>query len=107
VIVANVDQMLIVGSAAERCSTHICIDRSWSRRRKRIRPVICINKIDLVDPADLQPLVGVVWPDGLPGADGCPRRTDSALIVCGASWPIQQRRDAGQSGGGQSSAGSM
>ena len=24
-----------------------------------IRPVICINKIDLVDPADLQPLVGV------------------------------------------------
>ena len=27
--------------------------------KSRIQPIICINKIDLVDPADLQPLVGV------------------------------------------------
>ena len=59
-IVANVDQLLIVTSAAEPMLKPNLIDRMLVTAEKaRIRPVICINKIDLVDPADLQPLVGV------------------------------------------------
>ena len=60
VIVANVDQLLIVSSAAEPDLKPNLIDRLLVTSEKaRIRPVICINKIDLVDPADLQPLAGV------------------------------------------------
>ena len=60
VIVANVDQMLIVSSAAEPDLKPNLIDRLLVTSEKaRIRPLICINKIDLVDPADLQPLAGV------------------------------------------------
>ena len=60
VIVANVDQVLIVGSAAQPVLKPHLIDRMLVTAEKdRIRPIICINKIDLVDPADLQPLVGV------------------------------------------------
>ena len=60
VIVANVDQVLIVGSAAQPVLKPHLIDRMLVTAEKdRIRPIICLNKIDLVDPADLQPLVGV------------------------------------------------
>lgn len=60
VIVANVDQLLIVASAAEPALKPNLIDRFIVTAEKaKIRPVICINKIDLIDPADLQPLVGV------------------------------------------------
>ena len=59
-IVANVDQLLIVGSAAEPMLKPHLIDRMLVTAEKaRIRPVICINKIDLIDPVDLQPLIGV------------------------------------------------
>jgi len=60
VIVANVDQLLIVASAAEPALKPNLIDRFLVTAEKaKIRPIICINKVDLVDPADLQPLVGV------------------------------------------------
>jgi ribosome biogenesis GTPase / thiamine phosphate phosphatase len=60
VIVANVDQLVIVSSAAEPTPKPHLIDRMLvTAERARIRPVICINKIDLVDPRHLQPLVGV------------------------------------------------
>ncbi|HND55258.1 MAG TPA: ribosome small subunit-dependent GTPase A [Pirellulaceae bacterium] len=60
VIVANVDQMLIVASAAQPDIKPNLIDRFLVMAEKtRIRPIICINKVDLVDPADFQPLVGV------------------------------------------------
>lgn len=59
-IVTNVDQLLIVASAAEPYLKPNLIDRMLvSAEKCGIRPVICINKIDLVDPADLEPLVGV------------------------------------------------
>jgi ribosome biogenesis GTPase / thiamine phosphate phosphatase len=60
VLVANVDQLLIVASAAEpRLKPHL-VDRMLVAAEKgRVRPVVCINKIDLVDPADLQALAGV------------------------------------------------
>ena len=60
VIVTNVDQLLIVGSAAEPTLKPNLIDRFLITAEKAgISAIICINKIDLVDPADLQPLVGV------------------------------------------------
>lgn len=60
VLVANVDQMLIVTSAAEPRLKPNLIDRFLvSAEKSRIRPIICINKIDLIEPADLLPLVGV------------------------------------------------
>ncbi len=60
VIVTNVDQLLIVTSAAEPHLKPNLIDRFLVTAEKfHIRPIICVNKIDLVDPADLQPLVGV------------------------------------------------
>lgn len=60
VLVANVDQLIIVASAAEPRIKPNLIDRYLLTAEKtEIRPVICINKIDLIDPADLLPLVGV------------------------------------------------
>ncbi len=60
VLVANVDQLIIVTSAAEPRIKPNLIDRFLITAEKAgIRPVICINKIDLIEPADLMPLVGV------------------------------------------------
>jgi ribosome biogenesis GTPase len=60
VIVANVDQLLIVGTAAEPYLKPNLIDRFLITAEKtQIRPIICINKIDLIDPAELMPIVGV------------------------------------------------
>ncbi len=60
IIVANVDQLFIVASAAEPPLKPNLIDRFLiSAEQGGIAPVIVINKVDLVDPADLQPLVGV------------------------------------------------
>jgi ribosome biogenesis GTPase len=60
VLVANVDQLVIVTSAAEPRIKPNLIDRLLvTAERANIRPLICINKIDLIEPADLMPLVGV------------------------------------------------
>lgn len=60
VLVANVDQLLIVTSAAQPVLKPNLIDRMLvTAEKSQIRPLICINKVDLVDPADLQPLAGV------------------------------------------------
>jgi ribosome biogenesis GTPase len=60
ILVANVDQLAIVSSAAEPRLKPNLIDRLLITAEKGgVRPLVCINKIDLVDPADLQPLVGV------------------------------------------------
>jgi ribosome biogenesis GTPase len=67
IIVANVDQIVIVASAAEPYLKPNLIDRYLvTAERSRIQPVICINKIDLVDAAKLQPLVGVYAQMGYP-----------------------------------------
>ena len=60
VLVANVDQVIIVTSAAEPRPKPNLIDRYLvSAEKGQVRPLVCINKIDLVDPAELMPLVGV------------------------------------------------
>jgi len=59
VIVTNVDLFVIVTSAAEPYLKPHLIDRFLVTAEKvGIAPLICINKIDLIDPAALQPLVG-------------------------------------------------
>jgi ribosome biogenesis GTPase / thiamine phosphate phosphatase len=60
ILVTNVDQVLIISSAAEPRLKPNLIDRLLIASEKAmVRPVICINKVDLVRPAELQPLVGV------------------------------------------------
>ena len=52
--------MLIITSAAQPDPKPNLIDRFLvSAEQAKIRPIVCLNKIDLVDPADFQPLVGV------------------------------------------------
>lgn len=60
VIAANVEQMFVCSSAAEPYLKPHLIDRLLvCAEQERIRPVVCITKIDLVEPHELQPLVGV------------------------------------------------
>ena len=67
IIAANVDQVFFVGSAAEPMLKPNLIDRFLvTAEQSRISPVIVINKIDLIDPADLEPVVGVWSQMGYP-----------------------------------------
>jgi len=67
VIVANVDQLIIVASVAEPRLKPNLIDRLLVAAEKgRVRPVLCINKIDLIEPVNLQPLAGVYSRMGYP-----------------------------------------
>ncbi len=60
VIVANVDQLLIIGSAALPDLKPGLFDRLLvAAELAQIRPLICINKLDLVGPERLVPLAGV------------------------------------------------
>lgn len=60
VIVANVDQVVIVGSAAQPHLKPGLVDRMLvAAECAGIRPLICINKADLVPPKSLVPLAGV------------------------------------------------
>ncbi len=59
VLAANVDQVLIVASAADPHLKPSLIDRYLiSAVAGGIRPVICINKADLADLVELQPVIG-------------------------------------------------
>ena len=67
IIVSNVDLVLIVASAAEPGLKPNLIDRFLlSAEKSEIQPVIVINKVDLVELADLQPVVGVWSQIGYP-----------------------------------------
>jgi ribosome biogenesis GTPase / thiamine phosphate phosphatase len=103
VIVANVDQFIIVVSAAEpRLKPHL-VDRYLVTAEKGgIEPVICINKVDLIDPAELQPIVGVYSQLGY----------QTLLVSAAKHWNIdslclrlrdRQSAFTGQSGVGKSS----
>ncbi len=60
VIVTNVDYLLIVTSCALPGIKPALIDRYLlTAEQYGIKPIICLNKIDLVDPAPLQPMIGV------------------------------------------------
>ncbi len=59
VIVANVDQLLIITSAAQPSIKPNLIDRILATAEQNsLDAAICINKCDLIDPASLQGLIG-------------------------------------------------
>lgn len=103
IIVANIDQVLIVGTAADPDFKPQLIDRYLiSAERCGIQPIICINKIDLVDPRVLLPYVRAYGRAGY-----------SVVLTCTRDGRgIEQLRDllagrqsavSGQSGVGKSS----
>jgi ribosome biogenesis GTPase len=103
ILVANVDQVVILASAAEPDLKPHLVDRFLvSCEATGLRPIICVNKMDLVDPADLQPIFGV-W-----GQLGYPIVPMSVKL----GWNIDRLRSlligkdsvvSGQSGVGKSS----
>jgi ribosome biogenesis GTPase len=67
VLVANVDQLVVVMALAEPALKPHLIDRYLvSAEQGGIAPILCLNKADLVDPADFQPLVGFYSQLGVP-----------------------------------------
>src|SRR5205807_3447441 len=59
VLVANVDQVIIVMALKEPDLKLHLIDRYLaSAAQGAIRPIICLNKADLVDPVEIQPIIG-------------------------------------------------
>src|ERR1051325_6322962 len=59
VLVANVDQVVIVMALKEPDLKLHLIDRYLaSAELGGIRPIICLNKADLVDPVEIQPIIG-------------------------------------------------
>ncbi|NLE39542.1 MAG: ribosome small subunit-dependent GTPase A, partial [Pirellulaceae bacterium] len=97
VLVANVDQVLIVTSAAEPRIKPNLIDRLLITAEKSgVRPIVVVNKIDLIDPSSLAPLVGTYSQMGYEvlmvsaaagfGLDRLRRRlTDRQSVVTGQS----------------------
>jgi ribosome biogenesis GTPase len=67
ILVSNIDLVCVVASAAEPLLKPNLVDRYLvSAEKAGILPVIVINKIDLVHPADLQPVIGVWAQMGYP-----------------------------------------
>jgi ribosome biogenesis GTPase len=67
VLVANVDQVVIVVSLVEPELKPHLIDRYLaSAEQGGIAPVVCLNKVDLVDPTPYQPIVGLYSQLGIP-----------------------------------------
>lgn len=103
VIVANVDQVAIVVSAADPALKPHFVDRFLvSAAKGRVPAIVCVNKVDLVDPADLQNLCGVY------GQIGCEVVLLSAQTGVGLDRLKHLLRGrqtviAGQSGVGKSS----
>jgi ribosome biogenesis GTPase len=67
VLVANVDQLVIVISLVEPDLKPHLIDRYLAAAQQgRLKPILCLNKADLADPVALQPLVGAYSQLGVP-----------------------------------------
>jgi ribosome biogenesis GTPase len=67
VLVANVDQLVIVISLVEPDLKPHLIDRYIAAALKGgLAPVVCLNKSDLADPVALQPLIGAYSQLGVP-----------------------------------------
>lgn len=103
IIVANVDQVVIIVSAMEPPLKANLIDRFLiSAEKGGVRAIVCINKTDLIDLAELQPIVGMYARLGYPvvAASSLSGQGIGALrqLLKG-----QQSVFAGQSGVGKSS----
>jgi ribosome biogenesis GTPase len=103
VIVANVDQVMIVGSAAQPGLKPGLVDRLLvAAESAGIRPLICINKADLVPAADLVPIAGVFARMGYPVVL-CSATTGLGVARLAAELSGRVTAIVGQSGVGKSS----
>ncbi len=103
VLVANVDQAVIVASLAEPGLKPHLIDRYLiSATQGAIKPIICLNKADLVDAMMIQPIVGMYSQLGYSIVVASAKTGQGIDIL--RSW-VQQGATAfcGQSGVGKSS----
>ena len=103
VIVANVDQVVIVMAVAEPELKPHLIDRYLaSAAQGGIAPILCLNKADLVDPAECQPIVGLYSQLGIPTFL---TSTTACLGIARLRRLLKDRQTvfAGQSGVGKSS----
>ncbi|MGL6075571.1 MAG: ribosome small subunit-dependent GTPase A [Fimbriiglobus sp.] len=67
VLVANVDQLVIVMSLVQPDLKPHLIDRYIAAAMKgELKPILCLNKADLTDVVDLQPLIGLYSQMGIP-----------------------------------------
>ena len=103
VIVANVDQVVIVGSAACPDLKPALIDRLLvAAEAAGIRPLVCITKTDLVSPASLVPFAGVYARMGYP-VILCSTTTRRGIDRLAAELSGRVTAFVGQSGVGKSS----
>jgi ribosome biogenesis GTPase len=103
VIVANVDQVVIVGSAALPDLKPGLFDRLLvAAELAGIRPLVCINKADLVPAAAIVPLAGVFARMGYPVVI-CSATTGLGLARLAAELAGRVTAVVGQSGVGKSS----
>jgi ribosome biogenesis GTPase len=103
VLVANVDQVVIVVSLVEPELKPHLIDRYLvSAEQGGIAPIVCLNKADLVDPVPYQPLVGMYSQLGIRTL--LTSATAGLGIDCLRAW-LKDRQTvfSGQSGVGKSS----
>ncbi len=103
VLVANVDQVVIVMAIAEPALKPHLIDRYLvSAEQGEIQALLCLNKIDLADPVALQPLIGSYSQLGVPVfLTSVP--TGQGIDELRRRLPGRQTVFAGQSGVGKSS----
>lgn len=67
VFVANVDQVVFVMSLVEpELKPHLLDRYLASAEQCEIKPIICLNKADLVEPVDAQPVIGAFSQLGIP-----------------------------------------
>ena len=103
VIVANVDQVMIVGSAAQPGLKPGLVDRLIvAAEASGIRPLVCINKVDLTGAAALVPLAGVFARMGYP-VILCSAATGMGIGRLAAELTGRVTAVVGQSGVGKSS----
>jgi ribosome biogenesis GTPase len=103
VLVANVDQVVIVMSLVEPDLKPHLIDRYLvSAGKGGIAPIICLNKVDLTDAAAYQPLVGLYCQLGIPTML-VSATTGSGLEPLRGHLRNRQTVFTGQSGVGKSS----
>ena len=103
VLVSNVDQLVIVMALVQPDLKPHLVDRYLaSAAQGQINPILCLNKADLIDPAEYQPLVGYYSQLGIPAL------LTSATTGMGIEQLKRLLKDrqtvfAGQSGVGKSS----
>jgi ribosome biogenesis GTPase len=103
VLVANVDQLLVVMSLVQPDLKPHLIDRYLAAAQQGgLKPVLCLNKADLTDAAELQPTIGLYAQLGVP-VFLCSARTGFGIDRLREQLRGRSTVFSGQSGVGKSS----